>query len=70
MPQATEELRAKFPGNDCEAFEVLKGNFNDHAGVIYPKTVGYEMTEREGDAIDYLCDEWDYCYSPTKPTNK
>lgn len=64
MPQASDELREKFPGHDQEAFEVIEKNFYDKAGLIYPKKHGYKMTEREGDAIDYLCDEWDYSYSP------
>lgn len=67
MPQASEELRAKFPGSDQEALEVIADNFGDKAGFIYPKVSGYKMTEREGDAIDYLCDEWDYAYSPERP---
>lgn len=66
MPQASEELRAKFPGDDTEAWDVLNKNFNEIAGVIFPKVAGYQMTEREGEAIDYLSDEWDYGYSPVK----
>jgi hypothetical protein len=65
MPQASSELSAKFPGDDQEAFEVIDTNFVIAKGwIIRPKHEGYKMTEREGDAIDYLCDEWDYCYNP------
>lgn len=65
MPQASEELRAKFPGDDQEAFGVIDANFStSRGGIIFPKQKGYKMTEREGDAIDYLCDEWDYSYFP------
>ena len=65
MPQASDELRAKFPGDDQEALAVIDANFwISRGGVIYPKQIGYQMTEREGEAIDYLCDEWDYAYSP------
>ena len=65
MPQATDELRAKFPGYDQEAFAVIKANFTiSRGGVIYPKQIGYTMTARESDAIDYLFHEWDYAYSP------
>ncbi len=65
MPQASEELRAKFPGSDQEAHGVLVENFILSKGwIIRPKVAVYKMTEREGDAIDYLCDEWDYGYSP------
>lgn len=64
MPQASEELRAMFE-DDRKAFDVLKENFVDTTGfVIRPRVDGYKMTEREGYAIDYLCDEWDYGYSP------
>ena len=63
MPQASDELRAKFPGGDQEAFAVIEEHFSiSKGGVIYPKHPGRQMTEREGDAIDYLCDEWDYGY--------
>ena len=65
MPQATDELRAKFPGYDQEAFAVIKANFTiSRGGVIYPKQIGYQMMKHEFDAIDYLCGEWDYDYSP------
>ena len=62
-PQATDELRAKFPDDAQEAFAVIDTNFlTTRDGIIYPKIVGYQTTERESDAIDYLCDEWDYVY--------
>lgn len=65
MPQATDELRSKFPGWDSEALDVLRPNFTvARNGVIRPKTSNYEPTERESDAIDYLIQEWDYGYSP------
>lgn len=67
MPQASEELRAKFPGDDAEAWDVLKENFNDTAGVIYPKVEGYKPTEREDDALDYMFYEWDYGFDFKKP---
>lgn len=71
MPQASEELRAKFPGHDQEAFAVIEANFHTNCGgIIYPKAVGYQMTERESDAIDYLFHEWDYSYMLTAPTKK
>ena len=67
MPSATPELQAKFPGCDREAFEVLKKNYNEKAGVFYPKVVDYKATEREDDALDYMFHEWDYGYEPTEP---
>lgn len=65
MPQATEELRAKFPGYDAEALEVLKENFVvDKKWIIHPRAAGYTMTQREDDAIEYLFEEWDFGYDP------
>lgn len=64
MPQASEALRAKFPGHDEEAWNVLKENFSEKAGMIFPTVVGYTPTEREDEALDYLFYEWDYGYSP------
>ena len=63
MPQATDELRAKFPGDDGEALDVLEQNFVvDRTGVIRKKDSAYKPTDREFDAIDYLFQEWDYGY--------
>ena len=71
MPQATDELRAKFPGWDSEALAVLDANFTvSSGGVIRPKALGYQPTEREDDAIDYLFQEWDYGYSPRPQTKQ
>jgi len=62
MPQASEELRAQFPGGDAEASKVLKA-----AG--YVLTPDWEWrkpspehvpTPRESLAAAYLIDEWDY----------
>jgi hypothetical protein len=62
MPQATDELRSKFPGWDWEALDVLKENFTDTKGVLRKKDPAYQPTAREWDAIDYLFQEWDYMY--------
>lgn len=63
MPQATDELRAKFPGWDAEAMEVLEKNFICSKGGVYrKKDPNYEPTQREWDAIDYMWQEWDYGY--------
>ena len=71
MPQATKELRAKFPGHDAEALEVIAANFVEWKGYIRKKDPLYQPTQREWDAIDYLFQEWDYCYekpdSPDSP---
>lgn len=73
MPQASDELRAKFPGSCDEARDVLgldnkpslAARWLDINGYIYAthRSSLDTMTEREGDAIDYLCDEWDYCFT-------
>lgn len=61
MPQASQELRDKFPGDDQEALHVIENNFTvDKGFVIRPKTAGYKPTEREDDALDYLFHEWDF----------
>lgn len=62
MPQASDELRAKFPGHDAEALEVLRKNFRDNKGCLSLKDPNYKPTEREWDAVDYLIHEWDYDY--------
>lgn len=65
MPQASEELRAKFPGGDWEAFLVIREHYRVRlGGIIEPRILGYKGTAREYDAIDYLCNEWDYGYDP------
>lgn len=64
-PQATPELRAKFPGGDSEAMEVLKLNFEwgePKPFIIRKKNPNYEPTQREWDAVDYLFHEWDWGY--------
>lgn len=62
MPQASSELRAKFPNGDTEALDVIEVNFTESKGLITPKVAGYIPTDRESDAIDYLFQEWDYGY--------
>lgn len=61
--QETDELRAKFPGDDGEALEVIALNFKESNGFICKKDRNYEPTDREWEAIDYLFQEWDYAYS-------
>jgi hypothetical protein len=62
MPQATDELRAEFPGWDVEALAVLETNFTEEKGVFRKKDPSYQPTKREWDAIDYMFQEWDYMY--------
>jgi len=63
MPQASDELREKFPGYDAEALEVIAANFTETRGLIRRKSSSYLPNQREWDAVDYLIQEWDYVYS-------
>lgn len=66
MPQGPVHLHEEF-GDDMTAWLVLKEDFNQHAGVIYPKDKNFAPTEKQNRAIDYLCMEWDYGYTRSKP---
>ncbi len=59
MPQAPDDLRAKFPGHDSEALDVLKkaGITHDRGMIKLPPGM---HPKRVWDAVDYLCFEWDY----------
>lgn len=66
MPQASDELRAKFPGHDDEALKVLEEHFTwdkPALWIIRRKDPNYVPTDREWEAIDYMCDEWDFGWS-------
>lgn len=71
MPQATDELRGRWGGEqgvgEDKAFNHLsKKGFTFNAGLIRPP-LGYDPhadTEDTEGAIDFLCDEWDYDYQP------
>lgn len=71
MPQATDDLRARWGGEggvgDERAITHLADRgFTFTAGLIQPPSdYDHELdkTDCEG-AIDFLCDEWDYAYSP------
>jgi hypothetical protein len=65
MPQASNDLRAKFPGSDTEALGAIEANFAISKGGWITPRAGYSWkasTQRERDAIDYLFHEWDYAY--------
>lgn len=66
MPQSNERLRKKF-SSDSDAMEVLKGKFSMKHFYLYPTDPDYKPNQDEDDAIDYLCCEWDYGYSPKEP---
>lgn len=61
MPQATDELRAKFPGWEPEASDHLYSRgFKMTPDFSWIMPEGHEMSERDWDAIDYLFFEWDF----------
>lgn len=63
MAQATDELRAIWhAGGDAGALAHLAPNFTVHEGDIR-RNPGYQPTERDFSAIDYLFQEWDYTYT-------
>lgn len=63
MPQASDELRAKFPGWDREASAVLAEagySPNTETWIFTLPRHGHVITARELDALSFLCDEFDY----------
>lgn len=68
MPSTTPERAARWPGGDAQACIYLRtGGFRWPGGMIqHPE--GREPTEREWDAIAYLCEEWDFCWRPGPST--
>lgn len=62
MPQASEELRARW-GVDLEralAVLVPERFVVDERGYIHVRECALPLTEEEDSAIDFLCQEWDY----------
>lgn len=62
MPQTTEAHRERWPGSDREASDFLieKGwSVGNHWCWHFP-TAGYEPSDREWDAFEYLIMEWDW----------
>ena len=70
MPQATEELRAEFPGDDREALDYLAsiGIHHNGKGIFYYPEHAEAWPDRAWSAIQYLCDEWDFACKPKEPT--
>jgi len=62
MPQATDELRRQWT-DDAAALHQLGDNFTNDNGWLRPK-LGYTPSALDYLAIDYLFQEWDYCYTP------
>ena len=61
MPQAAEKQRARWPGSIEEATAFLKNagfTLTMHWEWLISKN--HIITEREKDAIKYLCNEWDF----------
>lgn len=62
MPTASPELRAAWPEGDEQAISYLEAQgytLTKQWEWIKP-TPDHVITEREGSAIDYLVDEWDF----------
>jgi hypothetical protein len=54
--------------DDSEALNILEaGGFTWPRGVITPPPMIKYITRQEADAIDYLCDEWDFDYTGGPP---
>lgn len=76
MPQATDELRARWGGDDGIGDDkairhLLRKGFRFPDGIAYglitPPVGGYDWdadTEDTWGAVEFLCDEWDYGYNP------
>ncbi|RQP57999.1 hypothetical protein DF159_20870 [Burkholderia ubonensis] len=64
MPQASDELRDRWP-DDSAAFAQLRGNFRQTRGGIIRPMPGYTPTDDDFSAIAYLIHEWDYGYDPS-----
>lgn len=67
MPQGPARLHQLF-GDDGTAWAYLKRRGfiiqSPFMGRIIPPYLGYKITSREEDAIDYLFMEWDWVYDP------
>lgn len=42
---------------------LVEADYTERAGMIYMPSDGYSMTEKEGDCLDFMCDEWDYAFT-------
>lgn len=69
MPQASDELRAKFP-TDRDAFAVLGDRYSYDQGGMIHRHIGVTPTEHELEAIQYLVEEWDYGTDLATPLDK
>lgn len=64
MPSASPDLQAKFPNGDKDAWDILKPVAFDRNGEVRLKLgkTWFGITEQQREAIQYLCDEWDYSF--------
>lgn len=60
MPQASQETIDAWPHSQEAALTLLETNFFEDGGWFHRKDSNYQMTEEEGNAIQYLIEEWDY----------
>lgn len=76
MPQATDELRKRWGGengvgDDKAMNHLLFHGFTFHQGIIHPPK-GWDWKDPTAigmdtwGAVEFLCDEWDYGYEPDK----
>lgn len=65
MPSASDELRARWMTDDeTKPYDQLRGRCRiGRDGTIRPIR-SVDLTGDDYSAIDYLCDEWDYGFSP------
>ena len=64
MPQAPDDLRAKWTCESALAHLKKDGRFLEDGGILRP-AMGVTLTQDDKDAIDYLWLEWDFGYDPT-----
>lgn len=69
MPQASDELRARMQERfgdsiaDGPPWEFLKSRgYTERGGLIKPPNPNHNITEDEGECVDFLCDEWDWAF--------
>ncbi len=63
MPQATDELRARWDIEDGPVWAYLKAKgFAEDRFVILRPSLEHELTDAETSAISFLIQEWDWDY--------
>ena len=60
MPQASKELRSKFPDGMTQAIELLYSHGFFMVNWKWQGPKGYVMTKEDEDALQYLFEEWDF----------